>query len=223
MPGRRIFMSIGPIANISISSLAAIYNQQVKGNEQQKEQASDLRDCYIRSAQLAQITYTKPNTIAPGSSLSDIPDNDSENAYRENAQRNLREYAGLTYLDLCELVKMIIEQQCSAFVHYSPGAKIINYEAIKEAEQRMEAKSYYSVNATASRIVDYSIAISGSDTSELAEIKEAVERGFGEAEKNFGGKLPDIGYQTKAETMTRLDRWGRTGSIRSQSGLNTSE
>ncbi len=60
---------------------------------------------------------------------------------------------------------------------------------------------YWGVEATANRIVDFAVSLSGGNPETMAMLKDVVHDAFGDCEKVFGGKLPDISYQT----LDRID------------------
>lgn len=63
----------------------------------------------------------------------------------------------------------------------------------------------YSVDAVATRIMSMAEALSGGDPSKFQVLRDAVEKGFGEARKVWGGELPDISNRTYDEIMKRFD------------------
>jgi hypothetical protein len=63
------------------------------------------------------------------------------------------------------------------------------------------------VKAVSDRIAGVAIAFTGGDPDKLPELKAAIEKGFGQAAKVFGGELPDICNQTYDEVMRKLDEW----------------
>ncbi len=65
----------------------------------------------------------------------------------------------------------------------------------------------YSVDAVATRILDMAKALSGGDSSKIAELRSAVEKGFKAAGVDFGSKLPGICQDTYTEVMKRFDDW----------------
>lgn len=75
------------------------------------------------------------------------------------------------------------------------------------AQKDIAEDGYWGVKQTAGRLVDFAIALSGGDTSKLAELKAAIEKGFAAAEKSWGGALPDICYRTKEAALAGLDDW----------------
>jgi hypothetical protein len=81
-----------------------------------------------------------------------------------------------------------------------------------EAQELVSTDGYFGVEQTSERIVDFAIAAAGGDPSQLAAVKEGIERGFQEAAAAFGGWLPDISYQTYDAIMEKLDSWASAGA-----------
>ena len=77
----------------------------------------------------------------------------------------------------------------------------------EEAQELIEDDSYFGVEQTSNRIVDFAIGLSGGDPSRLEAVKQGVEQGFQEALDAFGGWLPEISYQTYDAVMEKLDLW----------------
>lgn len=76
-----------------------------------------------------------------------------------------------------------------------------------EAQELVSEDGYFGVEQTSERIVDFAIAATGGDPSQLAAVKEGIEQGFQEAAAAFGGWLPEISYQTYDAIMEKLDSW----------------
>lgn len=55
---------------------------------------------------------------------------------------------------------------------------------------------YFGADATADRIFNFAVSLSGGDPKAMEMLKGVVQKTFKECEKLFGGKLPDISYQT---------------------------
>jgi len=79
--------------------------------------------------------------------------------------------------------------------------------AQKEAQKLIEPGGEWSPDKVSDRIVDFSIAVFGGDKSKIDIIREAINRGFGEAEKEWGSKLPDITNETKNLIDEKLENW----------------
>lgn len=63
------------------------------------------------------------------------------------------------------------------------------------------------VEKTSERIVQFAKSISGGDTGKLDTLRTAIEKGYKEAEKAFGGQLPDISKKTMELVNSKLDAW----------------
>lgn len=81
------------------------------------------------------------------------------------------------------------------------------------AQQAISADGEWGVEAVAGRIMDMAVALSGGDTSKLQTLKDAVDKGFSMAGKQWGDKLPSICEDTRAEVNKRFDYWKEHGSL----------
>ena len=80
-----------------------------------------------------------------------------------------------------------------------------------EAQEMISEDGYYGVKQTSQRILDFAKALSGGDPSKIDLLEEAFIKGFQKAEEIWGGKLPDISYQTYDAVMKGFEEW-RNGS-----------
>jgi len=81
-----------------------------------------------------------------------------------------------------------------------------------EAQAMIDEGGYFSVDETAARMLDFAVALTGGDPSKIEVMRDAVQRGFAEAERMFGGELPEISHQTLAAVMNGFDEWAAAGS-----------
>lgn len=84
-------------------------------------------------------------------------------------------------------------------------------ETIAAAQAAIAEDGEWGVQQTAARILDFSRAVIGGDSSKLESIRAAVEKGFREATEILGGKLPEISERTYAAVMAEFDRWREEG------------
>ena len=75
----------------------------------------------------------------------------------------------------------------------------------EEAASLVSDDGYYGVAKTSRRIADFVLNGAGDDMERLKQGREGVLRGFEEAEKIWGGKLPDISYQTIEKALKSID------------------
>lgn len=60
--------------------------------------------------------------------------------------------------------------------------------------------------------MNFAKALVGGDPSRAEEMRDAVIKGFEEAQKAWGGELPDISQQTYDATMKLFDDWAAEAS-----------
>lgn len=81
----------------------------------------------------------------------------------------------------------------------------VDAKTIAQAKKDISEDGYYGVKQTSERIVDFAKAVSGGNQNKLQEMRDAVEKGFKQAERMWGGELPDISKQTYDAVMSKFD------------------
>ncbi|RJQ17913.1 MAG: hypothetical protein C4560_07900 [Nitrospiraceae bacterium] len=84
-----------------------------------------------------------------------------------------------------------------------------------EANALISEDGFFGVTNTARRIFDFVAGKAGDDPEKLQVARDAVLKGFKEAENSFGGTLPDISYKTLEKLLAMIDEKIRTlgGSV----------
>ena len=82
----------------------------------------------------------------------------------------------------------------------------------EDAQTLVANDGYFGVDKTSQRIFDLAVGIAGGDPAKIDAIRVGVEKGFQEAKKAFGGKLPDISYKTYDAVMQKLDDWAKVNN-----------
>ena len=74
-----------------------------------------------------------------------------------------------------------------------------------QAQKDISEDGYWGVKQTSSRILDFATALTGGDPDKIEDMRKAFEKGYKQAEKTWGGKLPDISQQTYDAVMKGFD------------------
>lgn len=74
-----------------------------------------------------------------------------------------------------------------------------------QAQQDISEDGYWGVKQTSGRILDFANALTGGDPDKIEDMRKAFEKGYKQAEKTWGGKLPDISQQTYDAVMKGFD------------------
>lgn len=76
-----------------------------------------------------------------------------------------------------------------------------------QAEADIAEDGYWGVAQTSDRIIDFAKALTGGNPDKIEEMREAFKKGFEQATKTWGDKLPDISQKTYDEVMKKFDEW----------------
>ena len=92
------------------------------------------------------------------------------------------------------------------------GNFTVDPETKAQAQSAIAEDGYWGVTQTSERLLNFAKALVGGDPSRAEEMRDAVIKGFEEAQKAWGGELPDISQQTYDATMKLFDDWAAEAS-----------
>lgn len=76
------------------------------------------------------------------------------------------------------------------------GNFTVDAKTAQDAKSAISEDGYWGVNQTSDRIFEMAKAFAGDDLDKLDKMMEAVKKGYKQAEKTWGGKLPGICSET---------------------------
>ena len=74
-----------------------------------------------------------------------------------------------------------------------------------EAKALVSEEGFFGVTQTSNRLADFVLSGGGDDIEKLKAGREGIVRGFNEAEKIWGEKLPEISYETLDKALAKID------------------
>ena len=74
-----------------------------------------------------------------------------------------------------------------------------------EAKELVSDEGFFGATQTSNRLADFVLSGGGDDLERLKAGREGIVRGFNEAEKIWGEKLPDISYETLDKALEKID------------------
>ena len=83
--------------------------------------------------------------------------------------------------------------------------KPITQLSAQEATDLISEDGFFGINQTSQRVSDFVLSFAGDDLELLEKGREGIIKGFEEAEKLFGGELPEISYKTQERTLSLID------------------
>jgi hypothetical protein len=75
----------------------------------------------------------------------------------------------------------------------------------EEANELISDDGFFGITQTSDRVANFVFSFSGNDLELLQKGREGVVQGFEEANKLFGGELPEISYKTQERTLALID------------------
>lgn len=87
------------------------------------------------------------------------------------------------------------------------GSIKVDEATAAQAAEDISEDGYWGVKQTSERILDFAKALTGGDESKAEEMREAIKKGFDEAAKLWGDKLPEISQKTYDAVMKGIDEW----------------
>ncbi len=113
-----------------------------------------------------------------------------ESKYNFGTQSGLRGYLKTPEIDLSQ---------------FTYNEKPITELTQDEAAKLIDEGGYFSIENTAQRLFDFAVMMAGNDPERLKVTRDAVLKGFKEAEEVFGGELPEISYKTIDMALGMID------------------
>ena len=74
-----------------------------------------------------------------------------------------------------------------------------------EAKELVSEDGFFGVTQTSDRVANFVFSFAGDDLELLQKGRDGIVQGFEEAQKMFGGELPEISYKTQERTLALID------------------
>lgn len=124
--------------------------------------------------------------------------------------------------------KMLLKQGqkfttlADAFDMIKDGTIDVDDETAAEAQKEVADDGYWGVEQTSERLFSFAKALAGNDPTKADSMLDALQKGFDEATKCWGGELPEICQKTLEATQKKLTDW-RDGITEESSGIAAAE
>ncbi len=112
-----------------------------------------------------------------------------------------------------ELVAKLISQQAETYGKANDiwsflreGNFTVDPETKAQAQADIAEDGYWGVNQTSDRIIDFAVALAGDDKDKLSKMMDAFKEGYAQAEKTWGGELPEISKRTFDATINKFEK-----------------
>ncbi len=186
-------MSVAGLNGVSASYTnyeSKVAKAETKTNETKTNTAADTGAVYDKSSS---DTSKKPYKVAKMSA-----------SQRASIVKQLKQDQMDRQSKLLDIVNNTINKQAKTFAQanddfwkfLAKGDFTVDAETKAQAQKDIAEDGYYGVKQTAQRLFDFASALAGDDKEQMEKMQAAIEKGFKQAEKTWGGELPQISQDT---------------------------
>ncbi len=182
-------------------AMAANYDNTKVGKDTEKKNRETIDNTVAESAAAA---YEK----------SDAAEKKQVAKYDAATIEKMKAEAEMKTAQLRSLVeKMLLKQGqkfttlADAFDMIKDGTIEVDDETAAEAAKEVADDGYWGVEQTSERMFSFAKALAGNDPTKADSMLEALQKGYDEAAKQWGGELPEICQKTLEVTKKKLTDW----------------
>ncbi|EAL2419767.1 TPA: hypothetical protein R8S40_001835 [Campylobacter coli] len=192
-------MQINTFSNVASMAQAQVSNKKADGNA-----TENTKDTNVQSANSNQDILDKLNTLG-GKGISQIylvqfqQQTMSTVLNTSNAQAGINDLLGGN--DLNSVKSMLSDIDFASLGYNGKNPLTMNTD---ELNQLISEEGFFGIDNTANRIADFVIKGAGNDVEKLKKGLEGIKQGFEQAEKIWGGELPQISQDTIEATIKKV-------------------
>ncbi|EBI2324159.1 hypothetical protein EB360_07645 [Campylobacter coli] len=192
-------MQINTFSNVASMAQAQVSNKKADGNA-----TENTKDTNVQSANSNQDILDKLNALG-GKGISQIylvqfqQQTMSTVLNTSNAQAGINDLLGGN--DLNSVKSMLSDIDFASLGYNGKNPLTMNTD---ELNQLISEEGFFGIDNTANRIADFAIKGAGNDVEKLKKGLEGIKQGFEQAEKIWGGELPQISQDTIEATIKKV-------------------
>ncbi|EHH3249478.1 hypothetical protein J7476_001401 [Campylobacter coli] len=192
-------MQINTFSNVASMAQAQVSNKKADGNA-----TENTKDTNVQSANSNQDILDKLNALG-GKGISQIylvqfqQQTMSTVLNTSNAQAGINDLLGGN--DLNSVKSMLSDIDFASLGYNGKNPLTMNTD---ELNQLISEEGFFGIDNTANRIADFVIKGAGNDVEKLKKGLQGIKQGFEQAEKIWGGELPQISQDTIEATIKKV-------------------
>ncbi len=188
-------MQINTFSNVASMAQAQVSNKKADTN---------TKDTNVQSANSNQDVLDKLNTLG-GKGISQIYLVQFQQQTMSTVLNTSNAQAGINNLlggnDLNSIKSMLSDIDFASLGYNGKNPLAMNTD---ELNQLISEEGFFGIDNTANRIADFVIKGAGNDVEKLKKGLEGIKQGFEQAEKIWGGELPQISQDTIEATIKKV-------------------
>ncbi len=175
-----------------------------KTEEKAEQSSSSNKSGVVYEPSTEKATESSKKTYTQNTALVNKMKADAENHAKQlqNIVQQLMTKQGQTYNTANDMWKFL-----------ASGEFEVDAATKAQAQKDIAEDGYWGVEQTSDRIIDFATALTGGDPDKIEEMREAFKKGYKQAEKTWGGELPDISKRTYDAVMQKFDKMAEDAGL----------
>lgn len=207
------------VNGVTSAQAAAAYSYNNSSNGKTKTVAEEKNT----TTQASGVIY-EPSTEATTDSVKKTytPDTNLVNKLKADAEARTQQ--------LRSLVEQLMTKQATTYGNANDiwqflksGNYTVDAATKAQAQADIAEDGYWGVEQTSDRIIQFANALTGGDPDKIEEMRAAFEKGYKQAEKTWGGSLPEISKKTYDAVMKKFDKLAEDAGLTTQKAENETE
>lgn len=207
------------VNGVTSAQAAAAYSYNNSSNGKTKTAAEEKNT----TTQASGVIY-EPSTEATTDSVKKTytPDTNLVNKLKADAEARTQQ--------LRSLVEQLMTKQATTYGNANDiwqflksGNYTVDAATKAQAQADIAEDGYWGVEQTSDRIIQFANALTGGDPDKIEEMRAAFEKGYKQAEKAWGGSLPEISKKTYDAVMKKFDKLAEDAGLTTQKAENETE
>lgn len=190
-------MSVNGISNSQSTAYSPVSNKTTKAADKTKNES-------VSSKEAGVVYEPSKATESAGSKVKDY----SSIAKKMKGELNTKNQ------QLQNLVNQLLSKQANKYTKLSQlfedvknGKISVDPSTVAQAQKDIADDGYWGIEQTSDRLVSMAQALSGGDSAKADKMIAAIKKGFDQAAKAWGGKLPDICQKTIDSAVKKMEDW----------------
>lgn len=210
-PEKRDIMNVN-----GVTSTQAAYSTYAANTVNEETAAENTSSSQSAKEDVGAVYEPSKETVKDSAKKTYTPNTDLVNKLKADAEARSAQ--------LRSLVEKLMTKQSTAYANANDiwsllrsGNFTVDPATKLQAQQDISEDGYWGVKQTSDRIIQFATALTGGNPDKIEEMREAFQKGYKQAEKTWGGELPEISKQTYDAVMKKFDE------LAAQAGLTTDQ
>lgn len=192
-------MNVNGVTGIDAASAYSAYNSTTKAAE-----STTKTDAATNTQAESGVVYEPSTTETESATKTYKQDTDLIAKLQADADARVAQFKSLVQQLICKQ-STTYGQATDIWSFLSKGDFTVDAATKEQAQKDIAEDGYWGVEKTSDRIIEFATALTGGDPDKIEDMREAYIEAYKQAEKTWGGELPEISKQTYEAVMKKFD------------------